>query len=106
MSSQLHMVFSGGGTGGHLFPGLAVAERIRRLEPSVQITFAGGGSDWELRQVNGEGYHYFSLPCHRLPRRPSEAIRFVRQNLQGYQAAARFVREHRPAAVIGLGGYA
>jgi UDP-N-acetylglucosamine--N-acetylmuramyl-(pentapeptide) pyrophosphoryl-undecaprenol N-acetylglucosamine transferase len=106
MPSQIHLVFSGGGTGGHLFPGLAVAERIRRLEPSAQITFAGGGTEWERRHVRTEGYEYFSLPCHRLPRRPWEAIRFVRQNLQGYQAAAQFIHDRQPSAVIGLGGYA
>src|SRR6185312_5843275 len=106
MSTPLHIVFSGGGTGGHLFPGLAVAERIRRLEPSAQITFASGGADWERRQVVAEGHEYFMIPCHRLPRRPWEAIRFVRQNMQGYQTAAEYLHKHRAAAVIGLCGYA
>lgn len=106
MPTRMHLIFSGGGTGGHLFPGMAAARRLRQFEPSAKITFAGGGSEWERRLVGDEGFDYFALPCHRLPRRPWEAIRFVRQNLQGYQAAAQFVYDHKPAAVIGLGGYA
>jgi UDP-N-acetylglucosamine--N-acetylmuramyl-(pentapeptide) pyrophosphoryl-undecaprenol N-acetylglucosamine transferase len=103
---SIHIVFSGGGTGGHLFPGLAVAERLAATISRVRITFCGGGKPLEREHVGRAGFDYLALPTRPLPRGPREAAAFVVENLAGYLTAKRFVREEQVAAVVGLGGYA
>jgi UDP-N-acetylglucosamine--N-acetylmuramyl-(pentapeptide) pyrophosphoryl-undecaprenol N-acetylglucosamine transferase len=100
-----HIVFTGGGTGGHLFPGLAVARRLVAMLPEVRITFAGGGKPLEQEHVAAAGLEYFCLRCRPWPRRLGDVGRFVVDNLLGYRAAARFLAEHPVSAVVGLGGY-
>lgn len=101
-----HVVFSGGGTGGHLFPGLAVAERLAADVAGVRITFAGGGKSLERRLVEEAGYGYLALACRPLPRGPIDAWHFVAENIAGSRAAGRYLREHPADVVVGLGGYA
>jgi UDP-N-acetylglucosamine--N-acetylmuramyl-(pentapeptide) pyrophosphoryl-undecaprenol N-acetylglucosamine transferase len=103
--NSVHIVFSGGGTGGHLFPGLAVAEQLSAMIPRVRITFCGGGKPFERQAATGAGFQYFSLPSRPLPQGAREAVSFVVENLAGYLAAGRFLREEHVSAVIGLGGY-
>jgi UDP-N-acetylglucosamine--N-acetylmuramyl-(pentapeptide) pyrophosphoryl-undecaprenol N-acetylglucosamine transferase len=100
------IIFAGGGTGGHLFPGLAVAERLVEELPGVRITFAGTGRDFERQHVREAGFDYLTVPSHPMPRRPWRLMSFVIENLRGYRSAQRFLREQRVAAVVGLGGYA
>jgi UDP-N-acetylglucosamine--N-acetylmuramyl-(pentapeptide) pyrophosphoryl-undecaprenol N-acetylglucosamine transferase len=105
-SDPLHFVFAGGGTGGHLFPGLAVAERLVVEVPDARITFAGSGKQLERREVAAAGFDYLVLPCRPLPRGAREAWSFLLENLAGYLAAARLLDEQRVDGVVGLGGYA
>ena len=105
-NNTIHIVFSGGGTGGHLFPGLAVAEQLAAMIPRVRITFCGGGKPFERKYVSRAGFDYFALPARPLPHGAREAVAFVVENLAGYLAARRFLREEHVAAVVGLGGYA
>jgi len=106
MKNRLHIVFAGGGTGGHLFPGLAVAEKLSANRPGVRITFVGTGKPLEREHVAAAGFDYVSLPSRPLPRRASEAISFVVENVAGYFAASRLLQEEHVAGVVGLGGYA
>ena len=99
-------MFAGGGTAGHLFPGLAVAEQLLRYAPGLRITFAGTGKAFEVRHVKQAGFEYLKLPCRPFPRRASEALRFLTDNLAGYYAARRYLRDGRVSLVVGLGGYA
>ncbi len=101
----VHIVFSGGGTGGHLFPGLAVAEQLSAMIPRVRITFCGGGKPFERQAAHDAGFEYFALPSRPLPHAAREAVSFVVENLAGYLAARRFLREEHVSAVVGLGGY-
>jgi UDP-N-acetylglucosamine--N-acetylmuramyl-(pentapeptide) pyrophosphoryl-undecaprenol N-acetylglucosamine transferase len=105
-NQPIHIVFSGGGTGGHLFPGLAVAERLVKKIPSVRITFCGSGKSFEQKHVTSAGFEYFALPARPLPRGAREVMTFVVENVASYIAAGRFLREEHVAAVIGTGGYA
>jgi UDP-N-acetylglucosamine--N-acetylmuramyl-(pentapeptide) pyrophosphoryl-undecaprenol N-acetylglucosamine transferase len=102
----VHIVFAGGGTGGHLFPGLAVAQRLAATIPHVRISFCGSGKTFEREHVSRAGFEYIALPSRPMPRGVREAVAFVVANLAGYLAAGRYLRQHRVAAVIGLGGYA
>jgi UDP-N-acetylglucosamine--N-acetylmuramyl-(pentapeptide) pyrophosphoryl-undecaprenol N-acetylglucosamine transferase len=100
-----HIVFAGGGTGGHLFPGLAVAQRLTGDVPRARITFAGSGRQFERRYVTAAGFEYLALPCHPLPRRLRDVLPFVAENVHGYREAGQFVVSRRVSAVVGLGGY-
>jgi UDP-N-acetylglucosamine--N-acetylmuramyl-(pentapeptide) pyrophosphoryl-undecaprenol N-acetylglucosamine transferase len=104
--TQPHIVLSGGGTGGHLFPGLAVAGRLTALRPGLPITFAGSGRPFEREQVAAAGFHYLPVRCSPLPRGIGGVWRFLADNLAGYRAAGRFLQEAGARVVIGLGGYA
>lgn len=103
--AQRHVVFAGGATGGHLFPGLAVAEQLRLLDPQVRVTFAGSGHEFERRHVARAGFDYLSLRCRALPRSAWDTIRFLADNMAGYRGAVRFVRREQVDLVVGLGGY-
>jgi UDP-N-acetylglucosamine--N-acetylmuramyl-(pentapeptide) pyrophosphoryl-undecaprenol N-acetylglucosamine transferase len=104
--SPMHVVFSGGGTGGHLFPGLAVAAELRGRQPNLQITFCGNGQEFDRRQVDAAGFAYRGFPCSPLKRTLRGTWDFVRRNLQGAQMAGDFLRRQRVTLVVGLGGYA
>jgi UDP-N-acetylglucosamine--N-acetylmuramyl-(pentapeptide) pyrophosphoryl-undecaprenol N-acetylglucosamine transferase len=99
-----HVLFAGGGSLNHVYPGLAVAEHLRRTVANVQVTFAGAGAARERHLVRAAGHHYTAIPTHPAPRNPLQAIRFVTDNLAGYCAARWMLREQRISLVVGLGG--
>nr|NIP84755.1 hypothetical protein [Planctomycetales bacterium] len=102
----MHIVFSGGGTGGHLFPGLAVASELRARHPQLQITFCGNGQEFDREQVTAAGFAYRGFPCSPATRSLRGAWRFFRRYLRGTRLASAFLREQAVTLVVGLGGYA
>lgn len=100
-----HIVLAGGGTGGHLFPGLAVAEQLRAILPDVRITMATGNKPFEQAHVAAAGFAHLRLPSHPLTG-PAGTWRFVKENISGYRRARRFARLTKVSLVVGLGGYA
>jgi UDP-N-acetylglucosamine--N-acetylmuramyl-(pentapeptide) pyrophosphoryl-undecaprenol N-acetylglucosamine transferase len=114
MHSTPSIVFTGGGTGGHLFAGLAVAEAFRALEPDARIVFAGRGLTWERREVESAGYDYEAVSCCAWPsafmvppwrQRTWRVGRFLALNSSGFLRGRRMLRRRRISAVVGLGGY-
>ena len=101
----MHIVFSGGRTGGHLFPGLAVAEEIRRRDPAAMITFAGSGGPLERQHLPEHGYPLVTLACRPWSPRAWRWPRFAWDHAQGFRAACRWLTMHRPDVVVGLGGW-
>ncbi len=100
------VIFAGGGTAGHLFPGLAVAHQLSSLVPKLRIVFAGGGRQQEQDLIRQAGFDYLTLPCGALPRRLRDVIPFLAANWSGYRAAGRFLARNPVRLVVGLGGYA
>jgi UDP-N-acetylglucosamine--N-acetylmuramyl-(pentapeptide) pyrophosphoryl-undecaprenol N-acetylglucosamine transferase len=98
-------MFTGGGTGGHLFPGLAVAKELARRLPESRFTFCGTGKDWECKQVADAGFAYRMLPAAPLVASPMGLIRALYSNGIGYRAARRLIADGQPTVVVGLGGY-
>jgi UDP-N-acetylglucosamine--N-acetylmuramyl-(pentapeptide) pyrophosphoryl-undecaprenol N-acetylglucosamine transferase len=101
------ILIAAGGTGGHLFPGIAVADELRRRDPAMRVVFVGTPRGLESRIVPRAGY-----PLEMLPILPLNGVGAVRM-LQGLLAlpralwrAAALVRRERPRAVLGVGGYA
>jgi UDP-N-acetylglucosamine--N-acetylmuramyl-(pentapeptide) pyrophosphoryl-undecaprenol N-acetylglucosamine transferase len=107
MSQNLfHIVFAGGGTAGHLFPGLAVAAELAELNCAPRITFAGSGKAFEKRLVKEAGFNYLPVPCAPVKFSPRGMMRFLAGNFRGYRKSRRFIRRHEVKLVVGLGGYA
>jgi UDP-N-acetylglucosamine--N-acetylmuramyl-(pentapeptide) pyrophosphoryl-undecaprenol N-acetylglucosamine transferase len=88
-----------------LFPGLAVAERLRRATRELRITFAGTGKAFETQHVRDAGYEYLPLACRPFPRRARDTLRFLTDNLTGYYVARRYLNSQRVSLVVGLGGF-
>jgi UDP-N-acetylglucosamine--N-acetylmuramyl-(pentapeptide) pyrophosphoryl-undecaprenol N-acetylglucosamine transferase len=98
--------FAGGGTGGHLTPGLAVAAELRNNDPGCRIVFVGSERPLEKRLVAAEGHDHVVLSVESsatLLRRP---IRFAWRNWRAYGGARSLIDSEKPRAVIGLGGFA
>ena len=106
MTQPPHIVFAGGGTGGHLHPGLAVAAHLADRLPDARITFVGAGRGPERHTVRTAGYQYASLPSQPAPQNPFGAVRFVTDNVAGYWAARWFLKEQDVSLVVGLGCHA
>lgn len=105
-ATAYHVVFAGGGTGGHLFPGIAVAESLAEELPGLRITFAGSAREFEREQVQQAGFDYLAVPGRPLPRRVSGIVPFLAEYWSGTRIARQFLLEQRVSAVVGLGGYA
>ena len=100
-----HFVFSGGTTGGHLFPGLAVVEQLRHRWPRATYTFVGAGKPLDLQWVAAAHCDYLPVQCQPVSKAPLKALRFLSNQWAGYRDSLRFLRKHRVSIVVGLGGY-
>ena len=101
------VLFAGGGTGGHLYPGLAIARTLARLDPSVQPLFVGALRGIEKTVLPGTEFPHLLLDLHPLYRtRPWENWRTVRGAVGAWRRLGALVRRERPALVVGTGGYA
>jgi len=105
---KLRVVISGGGTGGHIFPAVSIANALRELDPSVEILFVGAEGRMEMQRVPAAGYKIVGLPIRGLYRplwRPANigvAIDFLKSK----RLAKKTLREFRPNVAVGVGGYA
>ncbi|MBS3734972.1 MAG: UDP-N-acetylglucosamine--N-acetylmuramyl-(pentapeptide) pyrophosphoryl-undecaprenol N-acetylglucosamine transferase [Phycisphaerae bacterium] len=100
-------ILAGGGTGGHLYPGLAVAEALRRAEPAGQIVFACSDRSLDERILAPRAdLGVVRQPVRPLPRRAGEVPGFLRAWRASRRLAGEMLADLRPAAVLGLGGFA
>ena len=101
------LVISGGGTGGHIFPALAIANEFRHRYPSSEILFVGAKGRMEMSRVPEAGYKIIGLWISGLQRSLSFSnLLFPVKLLVSYIKAAGLLKKFRPHAVIGTGGYA
>lgn len=104
----MRVIIAGGGTGGHVFPAIAVAETLRAQLPDVELLFVGAQGRMEMERVPAAGYRIVGLPMVGLPRRktPKALWTFFRQWLRCNRLALKLVRDFRPDVIVGVGGYA
>ena len=103
----MRAIIAGGGTGGHLFPGIAVAREIQRREKNAEILFVGTERGIEARLVPQEGFPLRCLPAGSMKGIGWGArARNLAATVRGILGARRILGEFRPAIVIGVGGYA
>jgi UDP-N-acetylglucosamine--N-acetylmuramyl-(pentapeptide) pyrophosphoryl-undecaprenol N-acetylglucosamine transferase len=101
------VVLSGGGTGGHLYPALAIADALRTLRPDVRVVFVGARRGLEATVLPERGEEHLLLPVHGIDRsRPLSAGRALVGLLVALVRVGRLFVELRPAAVVVTGGYA
>jgi UDP-N-acetylglucosamine--N-acetylmuramyl-(pentapeptide) pyrophosphoryl-undecaprenol N-acetylglucosamine transferase len=100
------VIFAGGGTGGHIYPGLSVAQALRGLRPDVQVLYAGTGDPEEARIVRAAGLRYTGVRSAGIrARSPLRAARGVALMAAGVGQALRLLLRFRPRAVFATGGY-
>lgn len=103
----MRIVFAGGGTGGHLYPGLAIARAVQRLRPDIQPFFIGARRGVERDVLPTTGYPFVLLDLHPLYRRdPWNNWRTIAGMITAWRGIGRVFRQERPSVVVGTGGYA
>ena len=106
-SQPLRIIISGGGTGGHIFPAVAIANEIRRRYPDADILFVGANGRMEMTRVPEAGYDIVGLDITGLQRRLTpENLLFPVRVFRAVRKAGKLLEEFRPDAVVGVGGYA
>lgn len=111
MTTPLRIVISGGGTGGHIFPALAIAEALRRLRPEAEFLFVGAKNRMEMERVPQAGYRIEGLDIAGIQRGWAWSALWRNMALplkvwRSLSAARRLLRAFEPHAVVGTGGYA
>ena len=108
MKKELRVIVSGGGTGGHIFPAVSIANAVMRLRPDAKILFIGAQGRMEMQRVPAAGYEIKGLPIRGFfrplwkPANIGVAIDYLRSKWQ----AKKILREFRPDVAVGVGGYA
>src|SRR5215210_4556074 len=101
------VLFAGGGTGGHLYPGLAIARTLVRLDPVVKPVFVGALRGIEKTVLPGTEFQHLLLDLHPLYRsRPWQNWRTLRGALGAWRAIGALTDREHPRLVVGTGGYA
>ena len=104
---SIRVIISGGGTGGHIFPAVSIANAIREKQPDAEILFVGAEGRMEMQRVPAAGYEVKGLPVagfdrKHLWRNVSVVIKLLRSRIK----ARRIIKEFRPMVAVGVGGYA
>ncbi len=105
---SLRIIVSGGGTGGHIFPAISIANAIKELCPDAEILFVGAQGRMEMERVPQAGYKIVGLPVRGLirplwsPRNIGVMIDFLKSR----SMVKKIIRDFNPNAVVGVGGYA
>ena len=104
---KIRVIISGGGTGGHIFPALSIANELRALNPGTEILFVGAEGRMEMTKVPEAGYNIVALPIAGLRRKLSvENLKLPYKVVKSVHEAKRLIREFRPDIAVGVGGYA
>lgn len=104
---KIRAIISGGGTGGHIFPALSIADKLKELNPETEILFVGAEGRMEMEKVPAAGYEIIGLPVAGLQRKltlSNLALPF--KVLRSISMARRIIKEFKPDIAIGVGGYA
>ena len=104
---KIRAIISGGGTGGHIFPALSIADKLMELNPETEILFVGADGRMEMEKVPAAGYRIVGLPVAGLQRKltlSNFALPF--KVLKSIRMAKKLIREFKPDIAIGVGGYA
>lgn len=107
MNDVLRVIISGGGTGGHIFPAVSIADAIKAKRPEAEILFVGAEGRMEMQRVPAAGYEIKGLPIAGFNRKNLlKNIPVLFKIMKSRQLARQIVREFQPQVAVGVGGYA
>jgi UDP-N-acetylglucosamine--N-acetylmuramyl-(pentapeptide) pyrophosphoryl-undecaprenol N-acetylglucosamine transferase len=105
--SRLKVILSGGGTGGHIFPAVAIANQVKKMVPDAEILFVGAEGRMEMEKVPAAGYKIIGLWISGLQRKLTLAnLSFPFKVLSSVLKAKKIIKDFQPDVVVGTGGYA
>ena len=107
----LRVIISGGGTGGHIFPAVSIANKLKELNPATEILFVGAKGKMEMEKVPAAGYKIVGLPIVGLQRKLNfrnmiNDLQVPFKVLASNNKAKKIIREFKPDVAVGVGGYA
>ena len=106
-NQQINVLVSGGGTGGHIFPALSIANEIKRRHPDARILFVGAEGRMEMEKVPAAGYNIIGLPVSGFDRKHLlRNFKVVARLLKSMGMAKKILKDFKPDIAIGVGGYA
>ena len=107
MNEELRIIISGGGTGGHIFPAISIANAIKAKRPEAKILFVGALGRMEMQRVPAAGYEIIGLPICGFDRKNLlKNISVLFKIWKSQRMARKIIKDFRPMAAVGVGGYA
>ena len=107
MEKELRIIISGGGTGGHIFPAVSIANAIRALRPDAKILFVGALGRMEMQRVPAAGYEIKGLPICGFDRKNLlKNVKVLYKIWKSQRMARKIIKEFHPQVAVGVGGYA
>ena len=107
MKKEYRIIISGGGTGGHIFPALSIADAIRAKQPDAKILFVGADNRMEMQRVPDAGYDIVGLPIAGFDRKNLfKNFKVLWKILKSQRLAKKIIKDFAPQAAVGVGGYA
>ncbi len=107
MKKEYRIIISGGGTGGHIFPALSIADAIRAKHPEAKILFVGADNRMEMQRVPDAGYDIVGLPIAGFDRKNLlKNFKVLWKILKSQRMAKKVIKDFAPQAAVGVGGYA
>jgi UDP-N-acetylglucosamine--N-acetylmuramyl-(pentapeptide) pyrophosphoryl-undecaprenol N-acetylglucosamine transferase len=104
---EMRIIISGGGTGGHVFPAIAIANALKKIFPSVNILFVGAEGRMEMEKVPAAGYKIIGLKISGFQRRLTwRNLSFPFKVFAALRKAKKIIKDFKPDVVVGVGGYA
>ncbi len=104
---DIRIIISGGGTGGHIFPAVSIANAIKELKPEAKILFVGAENRMEMQRVPDAGYEIKGLPVAGFDRKHLlKNISVIIKLLKSQRMAKKIIKEFNPQVAVGVGGYA
>lgn len=107
MEEKIRIIISGGGTGGHIFPAVSIANALKEQHPDIEILFVGAEGRMEMHRIPAAGYQIIGLPVAGFDRKHlwkniGVLIKLIRSQLKARQ----IIKNFKPHAAVGVGGYA
>lgn len=107
MSKELRVIISGGGTGGHIFPAVSIANAVKELRPDAKILFVGALGRMEMQRVPAAGYEIKGLPICGFDRKNLlKNIKVLYKIWKSQRMAKQIIKDFQPQVAVGVGGYA
>lgn len=107
MKEKIKVIISGGGTGGHIFPAISIANAIRELQPEAEILFVGALGRMEMQRVPDAGYPIIGLPVAGFDRKHLwKNVGVLLKLIKSQLKARKIIKQFKPDIAIGVGGYA